>query len=61
MLTDALSTACFVLGIEEGTKLAEHYGAKVIFITDENIIYTDSETKAMLSLTDKNYKLAETE
>lgn len=61
LLTDALSTACFVLGIEEGTKLAEHYGAKVIFITDENIIYTDSETKAMLSLTDKNYKLAETE
>lgn len=59
LLSDALSTACFVLGIEEGTALAGHYGAKVIFITDENIIYTDSETEAMLSVTDNNYRLAE--
>jgi len=61
LLSDALSTACFVLGIEEGTALAEHYGAKVIFITDENIIYTDSETESMLSVIDQNYRLAETE
>ncbi len=61
LLSDALSTACFVLGIEEGTALAEHYGAKVIFITDKNIIYTDSETESMLSVIDQNYRLAETE
>lgn len=60
LMSDALSTACFVLGIEKGTALAEHYGAKVIFITDENIIYTDSDTKSMLSVTDNNYRLAET-
>lgn len=59
LLSDALSTACFVLGTEKGAALAEHYGAKAIFITDENIIYTDSETKAMLSVTDNNYRLAE--
>lgn len=61
ILSDALSTACFVLGIEDGATLAEHYGAKVIFITDENLIYTDSETKATLSVIDQNYRLAENE
>ncbi len=31
-LSDALSTACFVLGEEEGERLAGRYGAKVLFI-----------------------------
>lgn len=61
LLSDALSTACFVLGIEDGTVLAEHYGAKVIFITDDNLIYTDAQTKSALSVTDNNYRLAEAE
>lgn len=61
MLSDALSTACFVLGIEKGTSLAEHYGAKVIFITDDNTIHTDNETKNMLSVIDNNYRFAEAE
>lgn len=35
ILSDALSTACFVLGAEEGLRLAEHYGAEALFITNE--------------------------
>lgn len=35
ILSDALSTACFVLGVEKGTALAEEYGVSAIFV-DEN-------------------------
>lgn len=56
LLSDALSTACFVLGIEEGSRLAEHYGAKVIFITDDNLIYTDDAVKNIITVSNKNYK-----
>lgn len=31
-LSDALSTACFVLGTEKGMSLAEEYGAEVLFV-----------------------------
>lgn len=42
LLSDALSTACFVLGAEGGAKLAAKYGCEAIFITeDKKIICTD--------------------
>lgn len=42
LLSDALSTACFVLGAEGGAKLAAKYGCEVIFITeDKKVICTD--------------------
>lgn len=42
ILSDALSTACFVLGVEEGMALAENYGAEALFIdTEGNISMTD--------------------
>ncbi|MCR5719520.1 MAG: FAD:protein FMN transferase [Lachnospiraceae bacterium] len=38
-LSDALSTACLVLGKDKGLELADKYGAKVLFIDkDSNII-----------------------
>lgn len=44
LLSDALSTACFVLGIEKGFDLAEEFGATVIFVTESGEIhYKDSE------------------
>lgn len=36
LLSDALSTACFVLGKDEGMKLAEKYGASAVFV-DESL------------------------
>lgn len=42
ILSDALSTACFVLGIEDGMKLAESYGAEALFVDDAgNVFLTD--------------------
>lgn len=42
LLSDALSTACFVLGAEGGAKLAAKYGCDAIFITeDKKVICTD--------------------
>lgn len=42
LLSDALSTACFVLGAEGGAKLAAKYGCEAIFITeDKKVICTD--------------------
>ncbi len=41
-LSDALSTACFILGAERGIPLAEHYGAEALFVgKDGSIIMTD--------------------
>lgn len=42
ILSDALSTACFILGAEEGIKLAQSYGAEVLLVEETgNIIMTD--------------------
>lgn len=37
-LSDALSTACFVLGVDEGMKLAEEYNVEVLFVDSEGSI-----------------------
>lgn len=42
LLSDALATACFVLGVEDSQPLLEHYGAQAVFITsDGQTIVTD--------------------
>ncbi len=59
--SDALSTACFVLGIEKSMPLLEKYGADAVFITDNREIFTtlsDSDI-ASLTLNNNNYKLGE--
>lgn len=44
--SDALSTACFVLGASEGMELAEKYDAEVIYIFDDGTcIYSDGLKK----------------
>lgn len=46
LLSDALSTACFVLGVEDGIKLAEHYGAEALFVTmEQELVMTDGMKK----------------
>ncbi len=39
-LADALSTACFVLGKENGMKLAKSYGVSAVFLDENKNIYT---------------------
>lgn len=35
LITDALSTACFVLGVEDGLKLAQRFGVEALFIDQD--------------------------
>ena len=58
-LSDILSTACFVLGIEEGTKLLEQYGAGGIFIDENNVITVTDNLKDQFTLSSDKYTLAE--
>lgn len=47
LLSDALSTACFVLGCEEGMKLAAQYGAEALFVSQDGEIFM---TQGMVEL-----------
>ena len=59
LLSDALSTACFVLGAEGGAKLAAKYGCEAIFITeDKKVICTDGIKPNVTVLAD-GYTVAE--
>lgn len=53
LLSDALSTACFVLGAEGGAKLAAKYGCEAIFITeDKKVICTGGIKPNVTALAD---------
>lgn len=57
LLSDALSTACFVLGIEEGMKLALDYGCQAVFVTDSGEIYTTDGLKDLIKINAGGYTL----
>lgn len=62
ILGDALSTACFVLGLDKGMALAEKYKVLAIFVdTDKNIWYNDPAISDMFEFTgmDSGYVLKE--
>lgn len=39
LLSDALSTACFVLGVEKGMKLAEYFQVEVLFVNEAGELF----------------------
>lgn len=48
-LCDALSTACFILGTDEGMALADAYGVTAVFVdTDCNVWYNNEEVEEIL-------------
>ncbi len=55
VLSDALSTACFVLGPEKGKALAEEYGCDAVFITKDKKVITTDGIADKLEITDKEY------
>lgn len=55
VITDALSTACFVLGIEGGMNLAEEYGCEAVFITADKKIYATEKVSSEIRITDSDY------
>ena len=54
-LADALSTACFVMGKEEGMKLAESYGVSAVFLDEDKNVYTVGNVK--ITITEDGYTL----
>ncbi len=60
LVSDALSTACFVLGIEKSLPLLEKYGAQAIFITNDNEFILTSGIEEF-EITDGNFTMGEIE
>lgn len=57
-LSDALSTACFVLGREKGEKLLDAFGAEGIFIDNESNVFVTQGIRDRFSLEGDKYTLA---
>lgn len=57
ILSDALSTACFVLGLEKGRKLAAEYGCSAVFVTEDKTVYLEGISEDVIELTDSSYTL----
>lgn len=54
---DILSTACFLLGLEEGFKLMENFeDSGAIFITKNNEVYISPNLEPFWQLTDKDFQ-----
>lgn len=59
ILSDALSTACFVLGIEKGAALAAEYGCETVFIDENKTVFVSDGLKGKIEITDAAYSLSE--
>lgn len=57
-LSDALSTACFVLGYEKSLPLLEKYSAEAVFVTHDKKVYATDGIKNSLQITDSSFSLA---
>lgn len=59
LLSDALSTACFILGYEGSIDILNKYKAEAVFIFNDNTVkYTDGLSEK-LSITDDNFKVSQ--
>jgi thiamine biosynthesis lipoprotein len=56
-LSDALSTACFVLGTEKGMELCRAFGCEGVFIDGGGTVYVTDGAAGMLEITDSGYHL----
>lgn len=58
-LSDALSTACFVLGLEDSLPLLEKFNAEAVFITEENEIFVTDGLAESFSLSSGGYTVGD--
>lgn len=61
LLSDALSTACFVLGYEKSLPLLKEYDAEAVFITREKSVYATDGLTGRFEIKDAAYTISETE
>lgn len=57
LLSDAMSTACFVLGLEDGMVYAEEKGVEAVFVTDKKEVYVTSGLGKRFRLKADDYDL----
>lgn len=57
-LSDALSTACFVLGYEKSLPLLKEYGAEAVFVKSDKTVYVTDGLKNSFELKNGGYTLA---
>lgn len=60
VLSDALSTACFVLGMEDSLALLETFDSGAVFITEDHEIYVTENLADSFTLASAQYTLAGT-
>lgn len=60
LISDALSTACFVLGYEKSLPLLEKYSAEAVFIADDNTVRVTGRLADKLEITNSGFPLAST-
>lgn len=56
-LSDALSTACFVMGLENGMTYAEEKGVEAVFVTSDKKVYITQGIKKKFRLMTEEYGL----
>lgn len=57
-LSDALSTACFVMGLDDGMKYAQKKGVEAVFITEDRQVYVTKGIKKSFNIKEESYTLA---
>lgn len=57
LLSDGLSTACFILGEEKGMELVKEYGAEAVFINDQNEVTVSDGLKKQFKIIEYAYKI----
>lgn len=57
-LSDALSTACFVLGKDKGAALAKTYEADILFVEENGKVTASAGMKEKFQLTNHNYLMS---
>ena len=56
--SDAMSTACFVLGLEKGMQYAEEKGVGAIFVTSDKNVYVTKNLKKRFNIRADEYAIA---
>ncbi|MBQ9983161.1 MAG: FAD:protein FMN transferase [Lachnospiraceae bacterium] len=55
--SDAMSTACFVMGLEKGMAYAKEQGVEAIFVTQDKKVYVTDNMKNKFRLQSEEYEL----
>ena len=58
LVSDGLSTACYILGMENSENILEQYHAEAIFVTKAKEVYITEGLSGMFTITDPNYVFA---